>query len=373
MHTGLSLTFQNLDEVDDREVYRYELDLALRAEEVGFDSVWVPEHHFSHYEMTPDVPLLLAWLAGQTSTIRLGTDVTVLPWQDPVRVAERFSVLDHLSGGRALFGIGRGLGPMEFEGFRVDMNESVDLFAEYTEAIVGALEEGYMEYDGEVFTQPRVEIRPRPFRSFRDRTFASAVSPSSVELMARLGIGLAVIPQKPWDRIEQELADYRVHYAEINGGPAPKPFLGIFVAVDKDPAVARRMRETYIQRYARSSVDHYEFDNPDFGKIRGYEYYGALSKNIAREGVDKFNSVLADFQVWGTPEEVIAELEGMVDRTHAGAVVAFLSYGGMPPEVASANYELFASEVLPALKEKDVGGDIGVLDDSPAKVGETHG
>jgi alkanesulfonate monooxygenase SsuD/methylene tetrahydromethanopterin reductase-like flavin-dependent oxidoreductase (luciferase family) len=133
------------------------------------------------------------------------------------------------------------------------------------------------------------------------------------------------------------------------------------------------MRETNIQRYARSSVDHYEFDNPDFGKIRGYEYYGALSKNIAREGVDKFNSVLADFQVWGTPEEVIAELEGMVDRTHAGAVVAFLSYGGMPPEVSTANYELFASEVLPALKEKDVGGDIGVLDDSPAKVGETHG
>jgi alkanesulfonate monooxygenase SsuD/methylene tetrahydromethanopterin reductase-like flavin-dependent oxidoreductase (luciferase family) len=365
MHTGLSLIFQNLDEVDDRDVYSAELDLALRAEETGFDSVWVPEHHFTNYELTPDVPQLLSWLAGQTTRIKLGTDVTVLPWHDPVRVAEKFSLLDHLSGGRALLGIGRGLGPLEFDGFRVDMNQSTELFAEYTEAIVNALENGYIEYDGDVYKQPRVDIRPRPFKSFKNRTFASAISPSSVALMARLGIGLAVIPQKPWDRIETELADYRERYAELNGEPPPKPFLGIFVAVHEDPAVAQRMRETYLQRYARSSVVHYEFDNPAFGEIRGYEYYGALAKNIEREGVEKFNNVLADFQVWGTPDQVVEQLLGMVDRTHAGALVAFLSYGGMSADVARANYDLFAAEVLPALKSKDVGGDFGVLDDSP--------
>src|SRR3954453_11961628 len=110
MHTGLSLLFQNLArERADAEVLRHELGFLDRAEDAGFDSVWTPEHHFTSYQLTPNVPQLLAWVAGRTSTVRLGTMVTVLPWHDPVRVAESFSMLDHLSGGRSILGIGRGL------------------------------------------------------------------------------------------------------------------------------------------------------------------------------------------------------------------------------------------------------------------------
>ena len=75
-----------------------------KAEEAGFDSVWSSEHHFSDYQITPQMLMFLAWVAGQTTRVRLGTMVTVLPWHDPVRVAESFSVLDHLSGGRAILG-----------------------------------------------------------------------------------------------------------------------------------------------------------------------------------------------------------------------------------------------------------------------------
>src|SRR5262245_57937191 len=111
MHAGLSLTFQNLDGVpSDAEMFRHELALASRAEAAGFDSVWTPEHHFSGYMETPNVLQFLSWVAGQTSRVRLGTMVTVLPWHDPVRVVENFVLLDHLSGGRAVLGIGRGLG-----------------------------------------------------------------------------------------------------------------------------------------------------------------------------------------------------------------------------------------------------------------------
>lgn len=367
MHTGLGLTFQNLDgHMTDAEMYHHELALARRAEEAGFDSVWAPEHHFSDYQLTPNVAQFLSWLAGQTERIKLGSMVTVLPWHDPVRVVENFSLLDHLSGGRGILGIGRGLGRIEFDGFRLDMNESRRRFTEYTEAIVDALETGYMEHDGELYRQPRIAIRPAPFASFKGRTFASAISPQSMDLMARLGVGLMVIAQKPWETVEAELATYRQRFLELNGEEAPKPILGVWVGVHEDPAEAQRLRDVYIQRYCRSIVEHYEFDDVRFADIEGYEYYAALSANIAKYGLDRFNAFLADLQVWGTPDQVTAQLLAHTERTDAGAVLALLNYGGMPPEVGRANYELFAREVLPALHAHDVGGDIGVRYAAPS-------
>lgn len=361
MHVGLGLCFQALDgKASDRDIYRFELGLAARAESEGFDSVWTPEHHFSDYQMTPNVPQFLSWVAGQTKRIRLGTMVTVLPWHDPVRVVENFSLLDHLSEGRAILGLGRGLGRIEFDGFRTAMGESRRRFVEYTEAILKGLETGVMEYDGALYKQQRVRIRPAPYASFRGRTFASAISPSSVDLMARLGIGLMVIAQKPWPKVVEDLTLYRRRYLEINGTEAPKPILAVFVAAHEDASEAQRMRETYIQRYARSTVEHYEFDNVSFADIEGYEYYGGLAKNIAKHGLETFNGFLADLQVWGTPEAVVEKLKTYVDLTQAGGLLLLPSYGAMPDSVARANFDLIARKVVPALKAYDVGGDLGV-------------
>ena len=120
------------------------------------------------------------------------------------------------------------------------------------------------------------------------------------------------------------------------------------------------MRDIYLQRYARSTVEHYEFANVGFADIEGYEYYAGLARNIEKHGLEKFNGFLADLQVWGTPDEVIAKLLDYVKRTDAGGLLVTLSYGGMPPAEAKANYDLYAREVLPALHAHDVGGDIGV-------------
>jgi alkanesulfonate monooxygenase SsuD/methylene tetrahydromethanopterin reductase-like flavin-dependent oxidoreductase (luciferase family) len=351
----------NLDrKVSDADVYRLELGLAARAEEVGFDSVFVSEHHFSDYQLTSQQSMLLSWLAAQTTRIKLGTFVTVLPWHDPVRVAESFSVLDHLSGGRAILGLGRGLGQKEFVGLRVPMGESRRRFKEYSEAILQALETGVMQYDGDLYQQPRVEIRPQPLASFKGRTFASAVSPESMEIMARMGVGLMVIAQKPWDTTEAELAQYRQRYFEYNQTEAPKPLLVIVAGVSKDPATIDRMRNVYLQRWARSTVEHYEFDNVGFAKIEGYEYYGALANNIAKHGVDRFNGFLADLQVWGTPEQVTEKLLSYVKRTDAGGLVVPLVFGGMPADEARVCFDLFSTEVLPELRRHDVGGDLCV-------------
>jgi alkanesulfonate monooxygenase SsuD/methylene tetrahydromethanopterin reductase-like flavin-dependent oxidoreductase (luciferase family) len=361
MHTGLGLQFANLDGVvTDADAYRRELDLAARAEDVGFDSVWTSEHHFADYQLTSQPLMFLSWVAGQTTRVRLGTMVTVLPWWDPVRVAEGFSVLDHLSGGRAILGIGRGLGQVEFTGFRVPMGESRRRFAEYSEAILEALETGYIEHDGELYRQPRTPIRPEPLASFKGRTFAAAVSPQSLELMARMGVGIMVIAQKPWETAEAELAAYRERYRELNGFEAPKPILVVVAGVSRDPAQVRRMREVYLQRWARSTVEHYQFDNVGFTEIEGYEYYGALANNIAKHGLERFNGFLADLQVWGTPEAVTEKLLDYVRRCDAGALVVPLCFGGMPADEARACFDLFAEEVLPELHRHDVGGDIGV-------------
>lgn len=371
MHVGLGLGFQNLiPGQTDTEVYRNELRLAAEAETNGFDSVWTPEHHFTDYMLTPNVPQFLAWVAGQTRKVKLGTMVTVLPWHDPLRVAENFCLLDHLSDGRAILGIGRGLGRVEFEAFRTPMGESRRRFTEYTEAILKGLETGVMEYDGELYKQPRANIRPGPYASFKGRTFASAISPYSIDLMAKLGVGLMIIAQKPWEMVKAEVEGYRQRYLALNGMPAPKPILNIFVAVDEDPKEAARMREVYLQRYARSTVEHYEFGNVAFASIEGYEYYAGLARNIQKHGLEKFNGFLADLQVWGTPDEVLAKLTHYVDYIDAGAMLVMLSYGGMPADVARRNYDLFVSAVLPRLKQCDVGGDIGVRHAAPAQAAE---
>jgi alkanesulfonate monooxygenase SsuD/methylene tetrahydromethanopterin reductase-like flavin-dependent oxidoreductase (luciferase family) len=365
MHTGLGLQFANLDKrVPDLEVYRRELHLAGRAEEVGFDSVFVSEHHFSDYQLTSEQMMVLSWIAARTSRVKLGTFVTVLPWHDPVRVAESFAVLDHLSEGRAILGLGRGLGRVEFDGFRLQMSESRRRFTEYTEAILEGLESGYMEYDGELYQQPRVPIRPAPFATFRGRTFASAVSPQSMELMARLGVGIMVIAQKPWETTEAELAAYRERFVELNGTEPPKPILVVVAGVSEDAATVDRIRQVHLQRWARSTVEHYEFDNVGFAEIEGYEYYAALANNIAKHGLDQFNGFLADLQVWGSPAEVTDKLLGYVERCDAGGLVVPLSFGGMSTAEAHACFDLFAAEVLPELQRHDVGGDLGVTYDA---------
>ncbi|MGE2832558.1 LLM class flavin-dependent oxidoreductase [Mycobacterium sp. SMC-4] len=361
MHIGLNLNVQNLGRTSpDREVMAAELRYAQLAEKVGFDSLWMPEHHFTDYMLTPNVPQVLAWIAGQTETLRLGTAVSVLPWQDPIRTAESFVVLDNLSQGRAMLGLGRGLGRVEFDAFRLEMGESRRRFVEYSEAILNALETGVMEYDGNLYKQPRCEIRPEPYASVRGRTFASAVSPESMDIMARLGVGLMVIAQKPWPTVQADLDNYRARYNELRGEEPPKPLINVYVGVGETEAEAQEMRDRYLKGYALSTVEHYEFDNVGFEKIEGYEYYGNLARNIEKHGVDGFANFLADLQVWGTPDQVVEKLISYVDRIDAGGIAIVPSYGGMSRAVADKNFDLIAKHVVPALKAYDVGGDLGV-------------
>src|ERR1700738_3546058 len=165
MHVGFSPVFMNTSgTMSDLDCFKHELALADLAEPLGFDSIWQPDHHFSGYEMTPNVLQFLTYMAGRTKTVRLGSMVVVLPWHNPLRVVEETMLLDHFSGGRTSLGIGRGLGAMEFGGFSIEMSDTRDMFVEKAETVVNALKTGVIEYNGKYVKQPRPHIRPAPFK-----------------------------------------------------------------------------------------------------------------------------------------------------------------------------------------------------------------
>lgn len=352
MKVGGAVIFQNpLNQRSDYEVYQRELKIGDMYEPLGFDSIWSVEHHFDDYTMCPDVLQFLSYFAGRTRNIELGSMVVVLPWHDPIRVAEQVAVVDHQSNGRMLLGLGRGLARIEFDGFRVSLDESRERFVEYAEMILEGLEKGYCEFDGKYLKQPRRDIRPKPFKSFKGRTYAAAVSPESSRIMARLGIGILIIPQKPWEAVAQELSEYRQIYKQMNSGePLPTIAAG-WVFCDENPDRAREMAVKYIGGYWQTALRHYEMASEHFGKAKGYEYYQQMAKALGGSGKDASTEYFLNLQVWGTPEMCFDKINEIRRRVNANHFTGVFSYAGMPWEDAESNVSLFAREVMPELKK----------------------
>jgi alkanesulfonate monooxygenase SsuD/methylene tetrahydromethanopterin reductase-like flavin-dependent oxidoreductase (luciferase family) len=353
MHVGMGVIFQATDpKRSDHDVYQAELKLGDLAEPLGFDSIWGVEHHFTDYTMCPDVLQYLSYFAGRTTRVQLGSMVVVLPWHNPMRVAEQIAVLDHQSNGRFIFGMGRGLGRVEFEGYGVDQNNAREIFVESAQMLIEGLERGWCEFDGKHIKQKRRDIRPRPFKSFKGRTYAAAVSPESSEIMAKLGIGLLVIPQKPWDAVVAEMSNYRRIYAQVNHAEAPPPILAGWVFCDKDAARAEAMAREYIGGYWGTVLKHYELVGDHLGKLKGYESYGAMQKMVQepaqREAMIDF---FLGLQIWGTPDQCYDRVVDFAARLGAETFNGVFSYAGMPYDMAEKNMRLFAAEVLPRLKQ----------------------
>jgi alkanesulfonate monooxygenase SsuD/methylene tetrahydromethanopterin reductase-like flavin-dependent oxidoreductase (luciferase family) len=353
MHVGMGVIFQGQGEGrTDRNVYRNELRLGDLAEPLGFESLWGVEHHFTDYTMCPDVLQYLTYFAGRTSRIQLGSMVVVLPWHDPLRVAEQVVVLDHMSNGRVILGIGRGLGRVEFEGFGVDQEDSRAIFVESAQLLLEGLECGVCEFEGRFVRQVRRELRPRPFKSFRGRTYAAAVSAESSEIMAKLGIGILIIPQKPWDLVVKELNDYRGLFAQVNGVEAPPPIVAGWVLCDTDAGRAEEHARRYIGEYYRSVIRHYELVGDHLTRMRGYEAYKTVQERISLPGgADQMVDFFLGLQVWGTPEQCREKIVATIERTGGEAFTGVFSYGGMPYEIAEESLRLFAAEVMPTLRK----------------------
>jgi alkanesulfonate monooxygenase SsuD/methylene tetrahydromethanopterin reductase-like flavin-dependent oxidoreductase (luciferase family) len=352
MHVGMSSIFQGFGgSLSDREVWAADLRLADLAEPLGFDSIWSVEHHFTDYTMCPDVLQFLTYMAGRTSRVKLGSMVLVLPWHDPVRAAEQIVMLDHMSNGRLILGLGRGTGKVEFDGFRVDMGHARQQFKEAAEAILDALETGVMEYHGDYVDQPRVELHPAPFASFKGRTYSATVSPESAEIMAKLGTGVLIVPQKPWRMVEEETELYRSTYREAIGEEPPPPMVAGWTFVDDNADRAEEQARRWLSGYWDSVVAHYEFDKPHLKSTPGYEFHGLMYDRLTEAGgVEKMTEFYIGLQPFGTPEQVYEKTTSFCDLVGAEGYVGVFRYGGMPPDVAERSMRLFASEVMPELQ-----------------------
>src|SRR5438128_9276168 len=212
MKVGMTLQLTSFGGKPDQETYHDELSLMEMAEGVGFDSVWALDHHFTGYVMSPNPTELLAYVAGRTKKVQLGTAVIVLPWHDPVEIAENIALLDLVSGGRTIFGFGRGAATVEYNGFRVNMEEARDRFIESALIIRKGLSQESFSFDGKHYKIPEIQIRPRAVSHPETRFYASAVSPESVEIFAKMGFGVLIIAQRSG---EDTAADYR-RYVETS-------------------------------------------------------------------------------------------------------------------------------------------------------------
>ena len=353
MHVGMSVIFQNADRgLSDYEVYRNEARLADLAEPLGYDSIWASEHHFTGYIMCPDALQFLSYMAGRTERARLGS-VVVPPWHDPVRLAEGLAMLDNLSGGRVIIGMERGVAQREHQGFRLDMAESRGRFIESARMLVNALEEGSAEFDGNYVRQPKVEIRPSPPRSFQGRTYAAAISPESGVVLAILGMGVLIIPQKPWHEVQASLATYRSTYREVNEEEPPAPVVVAFVYCDEDEERAARMSRRYVGACWESGMQHYGLRGGHLRNTRGYEYYGDFIDDLNSYGEKGMQDFFVSLQVTGTPEQCYRKVMDIHSYTGMDSLVAAFSYGGMPYAEAERSMRLFAAEVTPELKRME--------------------
>ncbi len=351
MDVGLLVIFQNyLGRGSDSDMVANELALADLAEDLGFDKFWPAEHHFTDYSACPDNIQYLSYVAGRTSRIKLGTGAVIVPWNDPLRVAEKMAFLDYLSHGRAVLGLGRGLARREYESFGLDMGESRERFDEAARMIVDALETGFIEGDGPIYPQKRTEIRPRPLAGFRDRLYCVGMSPESVEQAAILGARLMIFSQQPWEMFaEGSWASFSKTWAAHHEGPPPPPLTGDLMFCHADPEVAKQRGREYMANYFLTIVDHYEIMSEHFRDAKGYDYYATAGDLFREVGLETAVETYCDVQSYGTPAQILEKLKQRRQLLGDFELNMIVNYGGMDPETMRASVELFAKEVLPEL------------------------
>src|SRR5499425_2191379 len=336
--------------MSDDQAWDEEIRLACLADELGFDALWAVEHHFNDYSFCPDNLQLMAYLAAVCPNIDLGTAAVILPWNDPLRVAEKAIVLDMLSNGRLRFGIGRGLARREFAAFRQTMEESRERFDESAAMILEALRTGWIEGNGKYYKQPRIELRPRPKYSFDGRIYAVASSEDSVESAAKLGAHSVMFADRPWEMRAPIIERGRELHRKYHGTEPPRILLTEFCVCGTDLGETEEEARRYQGKFVESNFYHYEFLGEHFKTVKGYDAYQQKAEIARKGGLEGAVAGFMQAASWGTPDKIIRGLEERRKIVGDFEMNVAFRFGGMPYEVAERGLKLFAKEVLPVLK-----------------------
>jgi len=305
-------------DVDSGTGYREFVERNIEAEALGYHSTFLVEHHFTGFGQVSATLNLLTWIGARTTTLRLGTAVLVLPWHNPVLLAEQVATLDLLSGGRVDFGIGKGYRYNEFAGFCLPIEEAEARFDECLEVMTKAWTSDapwshrgtYWQFEG-VVVEPPTAQKPHP------PVWMGAGSPASIKKVAAQGYNLLLGQFAPLERVSEGIALFKAE-VEAQGRTfdplsvaVARSLNVVMTAAEYDQAIETRMagrRRT--QRLAQ---------RPNFTDTRQAAEAGTL---------------------YGTPNAVAAKLQALRD---VGAEYVLLnSPGGLP------SLRRFAQEVLPA-------------------------
>jgi alkanesulfonate monooxygenase SsuD/methylene tetrahydromethanopterin reductase-like flavin-dependent oxidoreductase (luciferase family) len=353
MDVGMQLVFAShgWTGITDAQVYDEEIRLARLADELGFDVVWSVEHHFFDYSFCPDNMQLLSYLTAILKNADVGTAAVILPWNDPLRVAERIALLDHLAKGRLRFGIGRGLSRREFATFRgIGMDESRERFDEAAPMILDALRTGFMQGEGKFYPQPRAAIRPKPERDFSNRLYAVASSDDSVESAARIKARMVMFADRSWEHRMPSIERHRARYQELHGVPPPPPMTCDYCLCLPDAGQAETLAREHMGSYLDSVLEHYEVMGDHFKTTKGYDAYASASKSLKKMGREGFLDGFLKATAWGTPDKVLRTLEARRELLGPYELATTFRFGGLPFEHAEASLRLFAKEVMPVIK-----------------------
>lgn len=332
------------------EVFDEHLVEWTRAEAQGFDGLFLGEHHFTAYNMTPSPNVMLAAIAARTTTLRLGVMANIIPFHSPLRLAEEIAMLDHLTHGRLECGLGRGIDEQEFLRFNMPFEEARPRMEEGIELMTKAWTQSPFEHDGKFWQIGSSSIYPRPLQQPHPPIWITATSPPSVEWAARQGYPMT----SAFHSVEGTAEAFGIYRAAAKaaGQPTGPDRFGLLrnVYVGETTADAKEQAEGALNHLFGLFFEAALPADPD-SMPDDYAYYRSFFRPFVKAELSFEDLCDAGLVVVGGPTEVRDQLVDQLTRTECGHLLAWMNFGNLPTELVARSEELFAAEVLPALKE----------------------
>jgi alkanesulfonate monooxygenase SsuD/methylene tetrahydromethanopterin reductase-like flavin-dependent oxidoreductase (luciferase family) len=314
---GGARTRRGTGDVSDSHGYQGFIDYIVEADRLGYHSLFIVEHHFTGQGQVSASMTLLAYLAAKTRRIRLGTAVVVLPWHNPVLVAEQAATLDLLSGGRFDFGVGKGYRKGEFEGFCIPIEEATERFDEATEVIRKAwTTEGRFTHRGKHWRYDDIVVEPEPLTRPHPPLWLAAGSPESIRRAAREGYNLLLDQLASVQQVIDRVGLFREECQRV--GRAYDPMM---------IGVARALQMFFAEEERAAAIAT---------RKRVVGAIGDLARGERPRSIEEDDAPLL-----GAPAEVVARLK----RLEAGGVRHILM---ADPNATPASLRAFAEHVMPA-------------------------
>lgn len=348
---GLLHLFEAPGKRTEKQYYEENIELIEYADEVGLDEVWLAEHHFSEYGVMPSTQVFGSYIAARTKRIRIGTGVVVLPFHNPIRVAEEFAFLDQLCDGRLDFGVGRGYQPLEFEGYGIPMEHSREVFDESLEIIRQAWTQDTVEFEGKHYTFKGIKPRPQPVQKPHPPLFGASFNPATIKFQGLKKLNLLF---SPLTSTPEPVEEYRECLREVGEDPADYRIGGLaFVYLHEDPAQARAEFEEPCMWYMRtlcrmmpkkkySAGDAYYKDMGDLLRmsVAAYDNGQLTFEQMIREGPFCHAFLVGDPDYVGGKLKNLVEMYGMTD------VLCWTRLGGLDHQKVMRSMGMFVNDVV---------------------------